>query len=128
MDCCLFFLVQVAEELSGRYQKGKARVLDMCCGVGFSTRALREAFPDAEKVVGVDTSDEMLSMARFITHHIAHMRPWWDLTHNKVANTYNQMVAQSRHIQRVCSTTQFTRSNAEATPFEEKSFDVVTIM
>ena len=51
--------LQVANELSAlsaKTRKAKARVLDMCCGVGFSTRALREAFPDSTEVVGLDTS------------------------------------------------------------------------
>ena len=103
----------------------------MCCGVGFSTRALQEAFPDAEQVVGVDTSSEMLAMANFITHHVAHMKPFWDMTHSKVANTYKQMMVQHQQIQKkahACSKTKFLNGNAESTPFEEKSFDVVTIM
>jgi trans-aconitate methyltransferase len=37
------------------------RVVDLCCGVGFSTRALRDAFsqPDTT-VIGIDTSPEMV--------------------------------------------------------------------
>lgn len=30
-------------------------MVDLCCGVGISTRALRDAFPEAETVVGIDT-------------------------------------------------------------------------
>ena len=37
------------------------RIVDLCCGVGFSTRALRDAFPQPETtVIGVDTSPEMV--------------------------------------------------------------------
>jgi trans-aconitate methyltransferase len=37
------------------------RVVDLCCGVGFSTRAIRDAFPQPETtVIGVDTSPEMV--------------------------------------------------------------------
>lgn len=52
------------------------RVVDLCCGVGFSTRALRDAFPQPETtVVGVDTSPEMVCslmwdfVQRFVTSH-----------------------------------------------------------
>lgn len=41
----------------------RARVLDLCCGTGLSTRALVRAYPDAD-VVAVDASREMLSVAR----------------------------------------------------------------
>ena len=47
----------------------------MCCGVGFSTRALMEAFPFAQKVVGIDTSPQMLAMARYISSHVDHLKP-----------------------------------------------------
>lgn len=57
-----FFIVktQLSEELSRTVGKQKARVVDLCCGVGFSTRALQNAFPDAETVLGIDTSPEMV--------------------------------------------------------------------
>ena len=43
------------------HQRNGFRVVDLCCGVGFSTRALRDAFPQPETtVVGVDTSPEMV--------------------------------------------------------------------
>ena len=58
-------------------------VLDMCCGVGMSTRALQSAFynhngSDAKKtstnartaiIHGIDTSPEMIEFARFMTKH-----------------------------------------------------------
>ena len=48
-------LLQVANELSQKVKSSRARVVDLCCGVGISTRALRHAFPDAETVMGIDT-------------------------------------------------------------------------
>jgi trans-aconitate methyltransferase len=37
-------------------------VVDLCCGVGFSTRALRDAFPQTDTtVIGVDTSPQMVN-------------------------------------------------------------------
>jgi trans-aconitate methyltransferase len=61
----------ISEELRVRsmLDKGGARVCDLCCGVGISTRALGKAFHDAELVVGVDTSPEMISMAKAISGH-----------------------------------------------------------
>jgi ubiquinone/menaquinone biosynthesis C-methylase UbiE len=124
--------LQVAEELSSKYTKQKAKVLDLCCGVGFSTRALVRAFPDAEKIVGVDTSPEMLAMARFITAHVTHLKPWWNMGYRKVAESYNKIVKPgSRQIlldATGLSSTSFKKGNAERTPFKDGSFDVVTIM
>lgn len=41
----------------------KARLLDLCCGTGLSTRALCRAYPDAT-IVGLDASKGMLEVAR----------------------------------------------------------------
>jgi len=113
---------QVAKELSCVYHKEKAKVLDLCCGVGFSTRALINAFPDAEKIVGVDTSPQMLAMAKYINAHIGHLKPW-----------YESIISQGRKImdtqtQKMCSTITYKKGNAEHTTFQDGSFDVVTIM
>jgi 2-polyprenyl-3-methyl-5-hydroxy-6-metoxy-1,4-benzoquinol methylase len=61
----------ISEDLRVRFMvdKGGARVCDLCCGVGMSTRALGKAFHDAELIVGVDTSPEMISMAKAISGH-----------------------------------------------------------
>lgn len=40
-----------------------ARILDLCCGTGLSTAALRAAYPEAE-LTGVDASAGMLARAR----------------------------------------------------------------
>ncbi len=40
-----------------------ARILDLCCGTGQSTLALRAAYPDAV-LVALDAADEMLQVAR----------------------------------------------------------------
>lgn len=39
------------------------RVLDLCCGTGLSTEALREVYPRAS-IVGLDASEGMLAIAR----------------------------------------------------------------
>jgi ubiquinone/menaquinone biosynthesis C-methylase UbiE len=43
-----------------------ARILDLCCGTGSSTAAVRAAFPDAE-IIGLDASEGMLVQARLKT-------------------------------------------------------------
>jgi SAM-dependent methyltransferase len=58
----------ISDELRVMLNKG-ARVCDLCCGVGISTRALGRAFHDAELLVGVDASPEMISMAKSISGH-----------------------------------------------------------
>ena len=40
-----------------------ARVLDLCCGTGLSTQAIREVYPDAQ-ITGMDASEGMLAAAR----------------------------------------------------------------
>lgn len=54
-------LRQSAERLSVRGER--PRLLDLCCGTGASTSALRATYPDAE-IVGLDASAGMLAQAR----------------------------------------------------------------
>lgn len=90
----------VAKQLRKIVGKAGANVADLCCGVGISTRSLRKSFKDANTIVGVDTSKEMIAMAKFLTS-----AP--DL---KAFNT--------------C----YIVGNSESTNFESSSFDLVTIM
>lgn len=41
----------------------RARILDLCCGTGLSTEALRAVYPDAH-IVALDASEGMLAVAR----------------------------------------------------------------
>ena len=41
-----------------------ARILDLCCGTGLSTRALIATYPDSAEIVGLDASEGMLAHAR----------------------------------------------------------------
>jgi ubiquinone/menaquinone biosynthesis C-methylase UbiE len=41
----------------------QARILDLCCGTGLSTRALLDTYPDAALIVGLDASAGMLAQA-----------------------------------------------------------------
>jgi ubiquinone/menaquinone biosynthesis C-methylase UbiE len=113
-------LLQVAEELSQKVKSSKARVLDLCCGVGISTRALGDAFPDAETVIGVDTSSQMISMAQFLSFHLAFFKP--------LMQPLVQFFSRGTNRVACAAATTFTRGNAESTPFPCQSFDLVTIM
>lgn len=88
----------------------------MCCGVGISTRALRIAFPEAETVVGVDTSSEMISMAQFLSQH------------SSVVMRLAQSFTRQYKTMTCPRATSFTEGNAEKTLFPGRSFDLVTIM
>lgn len=90
----------------------------MCCGVGISTRALRDAFPNAEKVVGLDTSKEMISMANFLSKHLGLVKPIVSLFQNGASKM--GCSGTSRPI--------YARGNAENTGFDAESFDLVTVM
>lgn len=54
-------LEKSAERLSLR--RASPRVLDLCCGTGASTEAVRAVYPDA-RIVGLDASEGMLRVAR----------------------------------------------------------------
>lgn len=58
---------KVAQDLYKMVNRTKTYVLDLCCGVGMSTRCLASSFRDAEYICGIDTSPEMISMARYIS-------------------------------------------------------------
>lgn len=100
-----------------------------------STRALRNAFPEAKEVIGIDTSPEMVSMAQAISVHNFHVMP--------IANSIKALlddIDQTLHRQSLkmkkaqnkaaacLSQATFSRGNAEHTLFPAKSFDLVTIM
>jgi len=46
---------------------GKANVLNLCCGIGMSSRTLQGACQDAAVILGVDTSKEMIAMAELLS-------------------------------------------------------------
>jgi len=121
----------LSEELAKMVNKQQARVADLCCGVGISTRALQDAFPDAETVLGIDTSPEMISMANFLTRHLAMVKPFFHRTAHQMKDSYKAMRQRGYAMrpQPPCySATRFVRSNAENTQLPPQSFDLVTIM
>jgi len=73
----------VAHDLRKKMNKRGVRIADLCCGVGISTRQLESAFPDAELIIGYDTSPEMIKKANAISNHKQSIRKllprlkWW---------------------------------------------------
>ena len=102
------------------------RVLDMCCGVGISTRALQDAFPDSELVVGVDTSSEMITMAGLLTNQLGFIRHILKFFTDSTKKEQSKVsLNRSRKFPKRAK---FTIGNAERTNFPSKSFDLVTVM
>ena len=128
------FLLKVAKQLSDKVKANKvdirtAKVLDMCCGVGVSTRALQDAFPDSKFVYGVDTSPEMINMAGFLTDHVDFFKPlvvFFTKTFSKMKTLKRTINPGQKKFRK--KRAKFTRGNAEKTNFPGKSFDLVTIM
>ncbi|GMH52329.1 hypothetical protein TL16_g01210 [Triparma laevis f. inornata] len=106
---------EIAEELKVAVGGGDKHVLDMCCGVGISTRALAKSFDEADSVVvGLDTSPEMLAMAKMQTTYSS-LRTSFAAALESLPETTRNMLS-------------FVRGNAEKTLFKKGTFDLVTIM
>ncbi|KAG7347769.1 methyltransferase type 11 domain containing protein [Nitzschia inconspicua] len=113
----------VAKKLAESARCSKAKILDMCCGVGISTRALREAFPEAEVVVGVDTSPEMITMAKFLNSHLGFFKPIAQVFAHLKKIRFSR---EERLVQHICGPV-FSEENAEQTQFPGQSFQFVTL-
>ncbi len=101
------------------------RILDMCCGVGISTRALQEAFPESEFVVGVDTSSEMINVASFLTNHVLFFKPVLSFIKKRIGSKKLKTKESKGKFPRKAK---YMICNAERTKFPSKSFDLVTVM
>lgn len=108
------------------------RVLDMCCGVGMSTRALCKAFPDAQTVIGLDTSSHMVAMANFLTNHLSIVRPWFQQIKRRFYVTTRLLGEQRGKVNALTRSfflgLQFKKANAQDTHLPDESFDLVTVM
>lgn len=114
---------QVARDLRALVGKSNARIADLCCGVGISTRALQSSFPDAEALVGVDTSPEMVEFARMIREQ--------ETFFTQFARVIGGVCEiGSRAFEDIVKRfpTSYKIGNAERTGLEGDSFDLVTIM
>jgi ubiquinone/menaquinone biosynthesis C-methylase UbiE len=67
--------------------------------------------PDAEAVIGMDTSPEMVEMAKFLTRHLS-----------AVASMFKGAVAVSN-----CKAAMYAKGNAEHTELPSRTFDLVTV-
>ena len=103
---------KISTELRKIVGKTGANVVDLCCGVGTSTRALQKSFGDANNIVGVDTSPEMIAMAEVLS------------TDNIVSRCFT---SHDPPCVGACDTS-YTIGNAEQTNLPAASFDLVTIM
>lgn len=103
---------KISRQLRKTVDKAGANVVDLCCGVGTSTRALRKFFGDANTILGVDTSKEMIAMAELLS------------TDNLVAKTF---ASNSLSLEGACDPS-YTIANSEQTTLPDASFDLVTIM
>lgn len=103
----------------------KAFILDMCCGVGMSTRALRNAFQESGVVVGLDTSPEMISFAKINENFNTTASSMKEHVSNFFVNFDKSNLSTSMKQSR--STVQYARGNAERTKFPAKTFDIITI-
>jgi len=59
-----YTFLQLAKDGKGEARISANAIVDLACGEGHYTRALRKAFPTATRVVGVDIAEEMVLMAR----------------------------------------------------------------
>ena len=134
----------IAHDLRKAVNKTNACIIDLCCGVGMSTRALAHAFQDAQYIIGIDTSPEMISMARCITKCNAIFNPNVNLNVNGNGEKHRpdvsflQMVAEIRNTARGLTTKlpylyppacTYALGNAERIlTAPAQTFDLVTIM
>ena len=132
LSCCYIVCRKVAKDLRDLFEEGDARVLDLCCGVGYSTRALRRAFPEAKAVIGLDTSPQMVSMANFLTKHFAIVMPWFQHLKKRfsvgVALLEEQQGKMKATRGRIFRGVHFKKGNAEMTNYSDQSFDLITVM
>lgn len=125
---------KVSRKLRLLVNKPLARVVDLCCGVGMSTRALEAGFSDAEFVVGVDTSSEMLSMAQAISGYEEGVRRFSEAIKKALHGRSNAItevlgVGDTNPSPPTNTTVQvsYRLGNAENTELRQK-VDLVTIM
>mmetsp|Transcript_32863 Transcript_32863/g.72119 ORF Transcript_32863/g.72119 Transcript_32863/m.72119 type:complete len:329 (-) Transcript_32863:10-996(-) len=125
---------RVSRHLSEQVGKNRARVCDLCSGVGISTRALQAAFPDAEAIVGVDTSPEMISMAKFLTNHIGCVKDLRRILfelRDDARSFFSALVDRSNLVKTRLGWSKrpvYAQGNAEQTVFHDDTFDLVTVM
>jgi ubiquinone/menaquinone biosynthesis C-methylase UbiE len=123
---------KIAKDLYSAVNKKNAYILDLGCGVGMSTRALASAFNDAAFICGVDTSPEMVDMARYINKNQSSLNAIQDLFGDKseFAAAFTRLILEVR---RTASNTAivpnclYAIGNAERILAPKDKFDLVTL-
>eukprot|EP00980_Cylindrotheca_fusiformis_P021393 scaffold8259_cov143-Cylindrotheca_fusiformis.AAC.11 len=118
----------IAVALRVQVNNSEPAVVDLACGVGMSTRSLLKAFPKASKLVAVDTSAEMLHMAK------AYSDP--KSIASKAAEMISDALFRAHGIKKLPQAApegalvpiEYRLANAEDTGLETGSFDLATIM
>jgi ubiquinone/menaquinone biosynthesis C-methylase UbiE len=124
---------EIARDLYKAVNTTNAYVLDLCCGVGMSTRALASAFQDAEYICGVDTSPEMVDMAHFITKYNTVLSAIQNLFGNTESVFVSSFINLTMEIRNTLSSTVTTPKdvyaigNAERVLAPKSKFDLVTL-
>lgn len=107
------------------------KIVDLACGVGMSTRALQKAFPHAAQIVGMDTSPEMIRMAKALSNPESWASKAIDALSNWLFQLHDPTLSSRKEEkegkQQVCGI-EYNEGNAEYTGLETGSFDLATIM
>lgn len=140
----LYKLLSKEEKLNKKINTNTTtRILDMCCGVGMSTRAIQSTFNENNNnntiiLYGIDTSPQMIELARFMTRHDNDLSKV--LQEKNINNIHNVVLCEKtlRALKEIYykksltenndSIVSFSVQNAESTTFHDNSFDLVTIM
>jgi hypothetical protein len=118
----------IAMDLKLKINKANARVVDLACGVGMSTRSLHKAFPKSSKLVGLDTSPHMIHMAKAYTDPQSIASKAIDMFSRVLFHVKGITKLPNQAQEIAASSIEFTEANAEDTGLETGSFDLATIM
>jgi len=95
-----------------------------------STRALRDAFCDdfSDLVVGVDTSNQMLGVADFMTNKLGFLKPAGELF-DAIKTCGHEFPVNADSVKKglYSRRAKYANGNAESTNFPNETFDLVTI-
>ena len=124
----------IANDLRQAVNKTNACILDLCCGVGMSTRALAAAFQDAHFIYGIDTSPEMIAMARYITVNNGALDAMGGIVNGHGPDFATSFIKLCMEIRNTASgftnypNCLYAIGNAERILCPKRKFDLVTIM
>eukprot|EP00980_Cylindrotheca_fusiformis_P021389 scaffold8259_cov143-Cylindrotheca_fusiformis.AAC.7 len=118
----------IAMDLRAQVNKAKPAVVDLACGVGMSTRSLLKAFPKASKLVAVDTSAEMLHMAKAYTNPKSIASKAVEMISAALFRAHGIKDLPKAAPEGAVAPIEYRLANAEDTGLEKGSFDLATIM